>query len=61
MSSSYHVVRIGTPYPPGIPAVVPGERISAEVVDYLQSGLRAGMVLPDPADPTLETIRVKSC
>jgi arginine decarboxylase len=50
-----------TPYPPGIPAVVPGERISAEVVDYLQSGLRAGMVLPDPADPTLETIRVKSC
>ncbi len=49
-----------TPYPPGIPAVVPGERISAEVVAYLQSGLKAGMVLPDPADPTLETIRVKS-
>ncbi len=47
-----------TPYPPGIPAIVPGERINAAVVDYLESGLKAGMVLPDPADPTLRTIRV---
>ncbi|HEX3540327.1 MAG TPA: hypothetical protein VHT75_07760 [Acidimicrobiales bacterium] len=47
-----------TPYPPGIPAIVPGERISEEVVDYLLSGVRAGMVLPDPADPSLNTIRV---
>ncbi|WP_311770513.1 hypothetical protein [Arthrobacter sp. AZCC_0090] len=46
------------PYPPGIPAIVPGERINAAVVDYLESGLEAGMVLPDPADPTLRTIRV---
>lgn len=47
-----------TPYPPGIPAIVPGERINAAVVDYLESGLKAGMVLPDPADPKLRTIRV---
>jgi arginine decarboxylase len=47
-----------TPYPPGIPALVPGERVSAELVDYLRTGLAAGMVLPDPADPTLDTIRV---
>jgi arginine/lysine/ornithine decarboxylase len=47
-----------TPYPPGIPAVVPGERITAGIVDYLRSGLTAGMVLPDPADPSLTTIRV---
>jgi arginine decarboxylase len=47
-----------TPYPPGIPVIVPGERINAAVVDYLESGLRAGMVLPDPADPSLGTIRV---
>ena len=47
-----------TPYPPGIPAVVPGERLTAEVLDYLLTGLRAGMVLPDGADPTLATIRV---
>jgi hypothetical protein len=32
------------------------ERI--DLVDYLRSGLIAGMVLPDPADPTLTTIRV---
>ena len=47
-----------TPYPPGIPAVVPGERLTADVLDYLRTGLEAGMVLPDPADPTLATIRV---
>jgi arginine/lysine/ornithine decarboxylase len=47
-----------TPYPPGIPAVLPGERINRAVIDYLRSGLEAGMVLPDPADPKLETVRV---
>jgi arginine/lysine/ornithine decarboxylase len=47
-----------TPYPPGIPAIVPGERINAAVIDYLLSGLQAGMVLPDPEDPKLETVRV---
>jgi arginine/lysine/ornithine decarboxylase len=49
-----------TPYPPGIPVVVPGERIDDRVIDYLLSGLRAGMVLPDPADPELKTIRVSA-
>ena len=47
-----------TPYPPGIPTILPGERITQDVIDYLRSGLQAGMVLPDPADPNLETIRV---
>jgi arginine/lysine/ornithine decarboxylase len=47
-----------TPHPPGIPAVVPGERINAAIVEYLLSGLEAGMVLPDPANTELETIRV---
>jgi arginine/lysine/ornithine decarboxylase len=49
-----------TPYPPGIPAVVPGERINQAVIDYLRSGLEAGMVLPDPSDPSLDTIRVSA-
>jgi arginine/lysine/ornithine decarboxylase len=49
-----------TPYPPGIPVVISGERINRAVVEYLLSGLEAGMVLPDPADPSLETIRVRS-
>nr|WP_246461804.1 ornithine decarboxylase [Nocardia transvalensis] len=47
-----------TPYPPGIPVIVPGERIDAAVVEYLRSGLEAGMNVPDPADPRLRTIRV---
>jgi arginine decarboxylase len=47
-----------TPYPPGIPAVLPGERINAAVIDYLRSGVEAGMVLPDPADPSMKTVRV---
>jgi arginine decarboxylase len=47
-----------TPYPPGIPAILPGERINQEVIEYLLSGLEAGMTLPDPADPDLKTIRV---
>jgi arginine/lysine/ornithine decarboxylase len=47
-----------TPYPPGIPAVVPGERLNEAVLDYLKSGLQAGMNLPDPADPDLDTIKV---
>lgn len=47
-----------TPYPPGIPALFPGAVINSAVVDYLRTGLAAGMVIPDAADPTLETIRV---
>jgi arginine/lysine/ornithine decarboxylase len=49
-----------TPYPPGIPTLVPGERINRAVVDYLRSGLAAGMVIPDATDPTLDTFLVVS-
>jgi arginine decarboxylase len=49
---------MATPYPPGIPILLPGERINKAAIDYLRSGVEAGMVLPDPADPTLKTIRV---
>jgi arginine/lysine/ornithine decarboxylase len=47
-----------TPYPPGIPAVLPGERINAPVMEYLRTNVDAGMVIPDTADPTLESVRV---
>jgi lysine decarboxylase len=47
-----------TPYPPGIPVILPGERITAGVVDYLRSGVEASMVIPDAADPTVKTLRV---
>lgn len=47
-----------TPYPPGVPVILPGERINAAVIDYLTTGVRAGMVIPDAADPTVQTVRV---
>lgn len=47
-----------TPYPPGISAVVPGERLNDAVIDYLRSGAQAGMNLPDSADPTAQHFRV---
>ncbi|MCW2515438.1 MAG: hypothetical protein JWR11_4480 [Mycobacterium sp.] len=47
-----------TPYPPGIPAVVPGERLNDAVIGYLRSGIESGMALPDAADPSLATFRV---
>ncbi|MFE4399866.1 ornithine decarboxylase, partial [Kitasatospora sp. NPDC056808] len=47
-----------TPYPPGIPAALPGERLGREVLRYLRTGVEAGMVLPDATDPGLDTVRV---
>jgi arginine decarboxylase len=47
-----------TPHPPGIPAVLPGERITGPIIDYLTSGVRAGMVIPDASDPQLNRIRM---
>jgi arginine/lysine/ornithine decarboxylase len=47
-----------SPYPPGVPAVLPGERFNEAVVDYLRAGVAAGMVLPDASDPKLKTFRV---
>lgn len=47
-----------TPYPPGIPAAVPGELLDEAVVEYLRSGHDAGMNIPDAADKELKTLRV---
>jgi arginine/lysine/ornithine decarboxylase len=47
-----------SPYPPGVPAILPGERFTGAVVDYLRAGVAAGMVLPDASDPELNTFRV---
>ncbi|MBO3737774.1 aminotransferase class I/II-fold pyridoxal phosphate-dependent enzyme [Actinoplanes flavus] len=47
-----------SPYPPGVPAVLPGERFNEAVVTYLRAGREAGMTLPDAADPELKTFRV---
>ncbi|MFJ3582249.1 aminotransferase class I/II-fold pyridoxal phosphate-dependent enzyme [Streptomyces sp. NPDC090127] len=47
-----------TPYPPGIPVVLPGERLTEPVLRYLRTGVDAGMNLPDAADSDLRTVRV---
>ncbi|MER7729167.1 ornithine decarboxylase [Streptomyces sp. NPDC096323] len=47
-----------TPYPPGIPAALPGERLSRDVLDYLRSGVDAGMVVPDAVDGEVRSVRV---
>lgn len=47
-----------TPYPPGIPIVCPGERITDETIDYLRLELRAGVHIQGPVDPKLRTIRI---
>lgn len=45
-------------YPPGIPIVVPGERLTAELVEYLALQVEAGCLIVGPRQPGLETIQV---
>jgi len=45
-------------YPPGIPALLPGERIRAEVVAYLRELAVAGARLHGASDPAFETVTV---
>jgi arginine/lysine/ornithine decarboxylase len=47
-----------SPYPPGVPAVAPGEVITDAVLDYLRSGVEHGVLIPDAADPSVKTLRV---
>jgi arginine decarboxylase len=45
-------------YPPGVPTLLPGERVTAEVVRYLRELTAAGARLHGAADPTFATVRV---
>ncbi len=45
-------------YPPGIPALLPGERITDETMRYLRETLAAGSRLHGASDPALRTINV---
>ena len=45
-------------YPPGIPALLPGERVSADVIEHLRATAAAGSRLHGASDPTLTTIAV---
>jgi lysine decarboxylase len=46
------------PYPPGVPVLAPGERITAEAVEYLLGARAAGTRIAYAADATLATLRV---
>ncbi|MDA8067786.1 MAG: DegT/DnrJ/EryC1/StrS family aminotransferase [Actinomycetota bacterium] len=45
-------------YPPGVPTLLPGELVTAEVVAYLQALVLAGARLHGAADPSFRTLRV---
>jgi arginine/lysine/ornithine decarboxylase len=45
-------------YPPGVPQLLPGERISAEIVEHLSRLAAAGARLHGASDPAFETIHV---
>lgn len=46
------------PYPPGVPVVVPGERIAAATIDVAATVLASGGHVHGCADETLRTVRV---
>jgi lysine decarboxylase len=46
------------PYPPGIPAIAPGEVVSQELVDALREAAAAGTRLSYCADPKLASLQV---
>ncbi len=46
------------PYPPGIPAIVPGEVVGRDVLDALRGAAAAGVRVAYAADPTLSTLQV---
>jgi lysine decarboxylase len=45
-------------YPPGIPNVLPGERLTGETLDYITESLAHGGFVRGPADRALRTLRV---
>ena len=45
-------------YPPGVPSLLPGELVTAEVIAYLRELTAAGARLHGAADPSFATIRV---
>jgi hypothetical protein len=47
-----------TPYPPGIPAVAPGELLHEDVIAYLQEIVGAGSFREGATDPALQEFRV---
>lgn len=49
------------PYPPGIPALMPGEYITPAAIEYLQQVLSLGGSLTGCSDSSFKTLKVVSC
>jgi arginine decarboxylase len=47
-----------SPYPPGVPLLVPGQRIHDGHIEFLRKGLEAGMSVKGVSDPALDEVRV---
>jgi arginine/lysine/ornithine decarboxylase len=45
-------------YPPGIPILAPGERITAQILDYIRYAKAKGCSMTGPEDPEIERINV---
>ena len=45
-------------YPPGIPILAPGERITAEILDYIRYAKEKGCSMTGPEDPEIEEINI---
>lgn len=45
-------------YPPGIPILCPGERITKEIIDYIQELKNVGLYVQGTEDPKVEYINV---
>jgi arginine decarboxylase len=46
------------PNPPGVPLLVPGQRIHDGHIEFLRKGLEAAMLVKGVSDPALEEVRV---
>ena len=45
-------------YPPGVPNVLPGERLTGPTLDYIAESVAHGGLVRGASDRTLQTIRV---
>ena len=45
-------------YPPGIPILAPGERITKEIIDYILYAKEKGCSITGPEDMDIERINV---
>ena len=45
-------------YPPGIPILAPGERITAQILDYIEYAKAMGCSMSGPEDPDILRLNV---